>query len=145
MRRAVSNETAQSISYLISSLSATHRGRFTPYQKSAVGWETGGCDGDNEQIINHGKFFFTKQQSLVELAPSPELFLLLFLKCFLEQVPGEALEPRWNRSPVATTLKETEEQLLLVSRENQVLKIKVRFGLGLEGFGQIPVPCSLVT
>jgi len=31
---------------------------------------------------------------------------------------------------VATTMKETEEQLLLVSRENQVLKIKVRSGLG---------------
>ncbi|XP_065513533.1 coiled-coil domain-containing protein 68 [Caloenas nicobarica] len=44
------------------------------------------------------------------------------------QVPGDEPElPRscWNRSPVATTLKETEEQLLLVSRENQVLKIKL--------------------
>ncbi|KAK2513535.1 Ccdc68 [Columba guinea] len=46
---------------------------------------------------------------------------------YVKKVPGEAPEPRcsrWNRSPVATTLKETEEQLLLVSRENQVLKIK---------------------
>ncbi|XP_064902855.1 coiled-coil domain-containing protein 68-like isoform X1 [Columba livia] len=44
---------------------------------------------------------------------------------YVKKVPGEAPEPRWNRSPVATTLKETEEQLLLVSRENQVLKIKL--------------------
>ncbi|KAM6226662.1 coiled-coil domain-containing protein 68 isoform 4-T6 [Spheniscus humboldti] len=31
----------------------------------------------------------------------------------------------WSCSPVARTMKETEEQLLLVSRENQVLKIKL--------------------
>ncbi|XP_076218800.1 coiled-coil domain-containing protein 68-like isoform X3 [Aptenodytes patagonicus] len=31
----------------------------------------------------------------------------------------------WSCGPVARTMKETEEQLLLVSRENQVLKIKL--------------------
>ncbi|XP_010075983.1 PREDICTED: coiled-coil domain-containing protein 68 [Pterocles gutturalis] len=31
----------------------------------------------------------------------------------------------WSCSPVARTMRETEEQLLLVSRENQVLKIKL--------------------
>ncbi|XP_009635710.2 coiled-coil domain-containing protein 68 [Egretta garzetta] len=31
----------------------------------------------------------------------------------------------WSCSPVARTMKETEEQLLLVSRENQVLKLKL--------------------
>lgn len=63
-------------------------------------------------------------------------------------MPGDEPEPRrgpWNRNLVATTLKETEEQLLLVSRENQVLKIKVRFGLAFEVLGQIDVPCSPVT
>lgn len=34
----------------------------------------------------------------------------------------------WSCGPVARTMKETEEQLLLVSRENQVLKIKVCLG-----------------
>ncbi|NXI98345.1 CCD68 protein, partial [Psophia crepitans] len=39
----------------------------------------------------------------------------------------EAKSSGWSRScsPVARTMKETEEQLLLVSRENQVLKIKL--------------------
>uniref|UniRef100_A0A8C3J488 Coiled-coil domain containing 68 n=1 Tax=Calidris pygmaea TaxID=425635 RepID=A0A8C3J488_9CHAR len=42
------------------------------------------------------------------------------------QVSGNREEAEsWSRSPVATTMKETEEQLLVVSRENQVLKIKL--------------------
>ncbi|KAM6363539.1 coiled-coil domain-containing protein 68 isoform 2-T2 [Pluvialis apricaria] len=44
------------------------------------------------------------------------------------QVSGSKAESRsggWSCSPVATTMKETEEQLLVVSRENQVLKIKL--------------------
>ncbi|KAM6301571.1 coiled-coil domain-containing protein 68 [Podargus strigoides] len=32
---------------------------------------------------------------------------------------------RWSQNPVETTLKEKEEQLLVMSRENQVLKIKL--------------------
>ncbi|XP_009584986.1 PREDICTED: coiled-coil domain-containing protein 68 [Fulmarus glacialis] len=46
----------------------------------------------------------------------------------LPQVSGNRVESRnsgWSCSPVARTMKETEEQLLLVSRENQVLKIKL--------------------
>ncbi|XP_075583296.1 coiled-coil domain-containing protein 68 [Pelecanus crispus] len=48
----------------------------------------------------------------------------------LPQVSGNKAEPQksgwsWSCSPVARTVKETEEQLLLVSRENQVLKIKL--------------------
>ncbi|XP_042660687.1 coiled-coil domain-containing protein 68 isoform X2 [Tyto alba] len=48
----------------------------------------------------------------------------------LPQVPGTQAESKssgwsWSCSPVATTMKETEEQLLLVQRENQVLKIKL--------------------
>ncbi|XP_074022860.1 coiled-coil domain-containing protein 68-like [Numenius arquata] len=38
---------------------------------------------------------------------------------------GEAKSSGWSHRPVATTMKETEEQLLVVSRENQVLKIKL--------------------
>ncbi|KFV42639.1 Coiled-coil domain-containing protein 68, partial [Gavia stellata] len=43
---------------------------------------------------------------------------------------GSKAEPQnsgcsWSCSPVARTMKETEEQLLLVNRENQVLKIKL--------------------
>ncbi|XP_010167725.2 coiled-coil domain-containing protein 68, partial [Antrostomus carolinensis] len=44
------------------------------------------------------------------------------------QVSGNKAESRssgWSCNPVAMTMKETEEQLLLVSRENQVLKIKL--------------------
>ncbi|XP_049650245.1 coiled-coil domain-containing protein 68 isoform X2 [Accipiter gentilis] len=37
----------------------------------------------------------------------------------------ESKSSGWSCSPVARTMKETEEQLLLVSRENQVLKIKL--------------------
>ncbi|KAM6036717.1 coiled-coil domain-containing protein 68 isoform 2-T2 [Theristicus caerulescens] len=46
----------------------------------------------------------------------------------LPQVSGNKAESQksgWSCSPVARTVKETEEQLLLVSRENQVLKIKL--------------------
>ncbi|XP_063177363.1 coiled-coil domain-containing protein 68 isoform X1 [Chroicocephalus ridibundus] len=38
---------------------------------------------------------------------------------------AESKSSGWSCSPVARTMKETEEQLLLVSRENQVLKIKL--------------------
>ncbi|XP_050769395.1 coiled-coil domain-containing protein 68 isoform X1 [Gymnogyps californianus] len=53
-----------------------------------------------------------------------------YVKKQLPQVAGNKAEPKssgwsWSCSPVATTMKETEEQLLLVSRENQVLKIKL--------------------
>ncbi|KAM6037464.1 coiled-coil domain-containing protein 68 [Chlamydotis macqueenii] len=46
------------------------------------------------------------------------------------QASGDKAEPkssgwRWSRGPVAMAMKETEERLLLVSRENQVLKIKL--------------------
>ncbi|XP_074667209.1 coiled-coil domain-containing protein 68-like [Strix aluco] len=45
------------------------------------------------------------------------------------QVLGNKAESKsgwsWGCSPVATTMKETEEQLLVVSRENQVLKLKL--------------------
>ncbi|XP_068280571.1 coiled-coil domain-containing protein 68 [Nyctibius grandis] len=48
----------------------------------------------------------------------------------LPQVPGNKAESEgsgcsWSCSPVLRTMKETEEQLLVVSRENQVLKIKL--------------------
>ncbi|XP_009865278.1 PREDICTED: coiled-coil domain-containing protein 68 [Apaloderma vittatum] len=46
----------------------------------------------------------------------------------LPRVSGNRAESQgsgWSHSPVATTMRETEEQLLLVSRENQVLKIKL--------------------
>ncbi|XP_075267766.1 LOW QUALITY PROTEIN: coiled-coil domain-containing protein 68-like [Opisthocomus hoazin] len=51
-----------------------------------------------------------------------------YVKKQLPPVSGsraEAQSSGWSCSPVATTMKETEEQLLLVSRENQVLKIKL--------------------
>ncbi|KAM6392050.1 coiled-coil domain-containing protein 68 [Rhynochetos jubatus] len=49
-----------------------------------------------------------------------------YVKKQLPQVSGKKAESKgWSCSPVATTMKETEEQLLLVNRENQVLKIKL--------------------
>ncbi|XP_055648594.1 coiled-coil domain-containing protein 68 [Falco peregrinus] len=53
-----------------------------------------------------------------------------YVKKELPQVSGNKVESKshgwsWSRSPVVTTMKETEEQLLLVSRENQLLKIKL--------------------
>ncbi|XP_010204587.2 coiled-coil domain-containing protein 68 [Colius striatus] len=42
------------------------------------------------------------------------------------QVPADkAKSSGWSCSPITTTMMETEEQLLLVSRENKVLKIKL--------------------
>ncbi|XP_052634956.1 coiled-coil domain-containing protein 68 isoform X1 [Harpia harpyja] len=53
-----------------------------------------------------------------------------YVKKQLPQVSGNKPESKssgwsWSCSPVARTMKETEEQLLLVSRENQMLKIKL--------------------
>ncbi|XP_049650244.1 coiled-coil domain-containing protein 68 isoform X1 [Accipiter gentilis] len=51
-----------------------------------------------------------------------------YVKKQLPQVSSNKPESKssgWSCSPVARTMKETEEQLLLVSRENQVLKIKL--------------------
>ncbi|XP_075596340.1 coiled-coil domain-containing protein 68 isoform X1 [Balearica regulorum gibbericeps] len=50
-----------------------------------------------------------------------------YVKKQLPQAAGDRAESKssgWSCSPVARTVKETEEQLLVVSRENQVLKIK---------------------
>ncbi|KAM6293968.1 coiled-coil domain-containing protein 68 [Aegotheles albertisi] len=51
-----------------------------------------------------------------------------YMKQQLPQDLGNKAEPKsssWSRSPIARTMKETEEQLLVVRRENQVLKIKL--------------------
>ncbi|CAM9104414.1 unnamed protein product [Bubo scandiacus] len=52
-----------------------------------------------------------------------------YVKKQVPQVSGNKAESKsgwsWGCSPVATTMKETEEQLLVVSRENQVLKLKL--------------------
>ncbi|XP_075345173.1 coiled-coil domain-containing protein 68 isoform X1 [Mycteria americana] len=53
-----------------------------------------------------------------------------YVKKQLPQVSGNKAESQnsgwsWSCSPVARTMKETEEHMLLVSRENQVLKIKL--------------------
>ncbi|KAM9367415.1 coiled-coil domain-containing protein 68 [Phaethornis superciliosus] len=39
--------------------------------------------------------------------------------------PAQSQSRDWSHSPVVRTLKETEEQLLVVSKENQVLRIKL--------------------
>ncbi|XP_055555397.1 coiled-coil domain-containing protein 68 [Falco cherrug] len=53
-----------------------------------------------------------------------------YVKKELSQVSDNKAESKshgwsWSRRPVTTMMKETEEQLLLVSRENQLLKIKL--------------------
>ncbi|XP_054665739.1 coiled-coil domain-containing protein 68 isoform X4 [Grus americana] len=51
-----------------------------------------------------------------------------YVKKQLPQAAGDKAESKssgWSCSPVARTVKETEEQLLVVSRENQALKIKL--------------------